>query len=98
PIIADQLAHKGAVVLLDEGAVVLLPGPASREGDALPPAVVVQEAIDEFGPVVAVEADQGHRQALAHGLHAGGDAIVSLAPERLQLDPAGGHNESATGG
>ena len=78
PIMADQLAHNGAVLLLDERAVVLLPGPAPREGDALPPAVVIQDAIDEFGAVVAVKAGQGHRQALAHGLHVGGDAIVPL--------------------
>ena len=59
--------------------------------DALPPAVVVQDPIDERRAVVAVEPGQGDRQPLAHGLHPGGDPIVAFPPQGLQLDPAGHH-------
>src|SRR5205814_3036995 len=83
--------------LLDERAVVLLPGAAAREGNALPPAVVIQDAVDEFRAVVAIEPDQGHRQAFPYCLYPRRDPIVTFPPERLQLDPAGRHVDGAQG-
>ena len=50
-IIADEVPDDSAVLLLDMGAVVLLPGAAAREGDALPLAIGVQRAIDELEPL-----------------------------------------------
>ena len=57
-IIADELAHDGAVLLLDVGAVVLLPGAAAGEGDAVTATPIEETVVYELRAVVAVEADQ----------------------------------------
>src|SRR5881628_1298157 len=69
----------------------------AREGNALPPAVVVQDAVDEFRAVIAIEPDQGHRQAFPYCLYPRRDPRVTFPPERLQLDPAGRHVDGAQG-
>jgi hypothetical protein len=60
-IIADELADDGAVLLLDVGAVVLLPGATAGKGDAVAAAPVVEAMVDELRAIVAVEADEGDR-------------------------------------
>src|SRR6266566_1984675 len=59
-IIADELTHDGPVLLLDVGAVILLPGAAAGEGDPALPAVVVEALVDELAAVIAVEAEERH--------------------------------------
>ena len=59
-IIADELPDDGAVLLLDVGAVILLPGAAAGEGDPALPAVVVEALVDELAAVIAVEAEERH--------------------------------------
>src|SRR5262245_21963958 len=89
-IIADEAAHDGAVFLLDVRAVVFLPGATAGEGDRVPPAIGQPVLIDELGAVVAVQADERHRQELAHAMNGAAHAVLALAPDGLQLDPAGG--------
>src|SRR5512144_1467473 len=96
-IIADELPHDGAVLLLDVGAVVLLPGAAASKGDAPLPAVVVQAVVDELTAVVAIEAEERHGQALPHPMHGPADALVALTPDRVEFDPGGGDVDGAEG-
>ncbi len=96
-IIADKMADDGAVLLLDVGAIVFLPGPATREREALAGAVAVEGLIDELGAVVAVHAAQGDGPAAADLVDGGGHAVLAFAPERLELDPARGDIDGAEG-
>jgi hypothetical protein len=96
-IIAHELADDGAVLLLDMGTVVLLPGAAAGEGDAVAATVIQQRAVDELGPVVAVHADQRHGQARPDVVDGAANAHLALAPDGLQLDPGGGDVHRAEG-
>jgi len=52
------LVQCGPVLLLDVGAVVLLPGAAAGEGDPALPAVVVEALVDALAAIIAVEAEE----------------------------------------
>ena len=54
-IIADEMADDGPVLLLHMRAVVLLPGAAAGEGDALADTVSIQGLGDELRAVVPAE-------------------------------------------
>src|SRR5947199_10039256 len=73
------------------GIVVLLPGPAAREGDPLLPTLRVELVIDELRAVVAVEAHEWHRQPLAHVMDRTAHAALPLAPHGFELDPGRRH-------
>ncbi|MGH7265730.1 MAG: hypothetical protein ACREMB_12895, partial [Candidatus Rokuibacteriota bacterium] len=96
-IIADHGPDDRPVLLLDVGAVVLLIGAAAGEGDPQPLAVLVEDAVDELRAVVAVEAEQGDRQLLAHVLDRAADPPLALPPDRVELDPAAGDVDGAEG-
>ncbi len=96
-VVADEGADEGTILLLDVRAVVLAVGPTAGKHDALPPAVVVDGAIDELGAVVTVQPAQGDGQAAADLVQGGLDALVVLAPDRVEFDPAGGDIDGAQG-
>src|SRR5438128_168585 len=83
-IIADEVAHHGPVLLLDVRTVVFLPGPAAGEGNALALAPCVEAVVDELRAVVTVEANQGHRPALAHPMHGRAHSLLALAPDGFE--------------
>src|SRR5262245_55807934 len=96
-IIADEMANDGAVLLLDVGAVILLPGAAPSEREAFARAVALERLVDERRAVIAIEAAQGHGPAAADFVDGGGDPMLAFAPEGLQLDPTGGDVDGAQG-
>jgi hypothetical protein len=60
--VAHVLPHVRPVLLLDVRVVVFLIGTPARELNALRLAVAVQMRVDEFGPVVRIDAAQSKRQ------------------------------------
>jgi len=78
-IIADEMADDGPVLLLHMRAVILLPGAAAGEGNALADTVPIQGLVDELRAIVAVEGPQGHGQALPDFMDGSGHAMLSFA-------------------
>src|SRR5262249_18302593 len=81
------MADDRAVLLLDVRSVVLLPGAAAGERDAVALTPRQQMTVDEFAAVVTVEPHQRHRQPLAHAMDRTPHALLVLAPDGLELDP-----------
>lgn len=54
-VVAKRAPHDRPVLLLDEGAVVLLVGPTAGEGDLLLQAVAIQLVINELGTIVRIK-------------------------------------------
>ena len=96
-IIADELADDGAVLLLDVGAVVLLPGATAGKGDAVASAPIVEAVVDELRAVVAVETDEGNRQPLPDVMDRPAHAPLTFAPDGFELDPHRGDVHGAEG-
>src|SRR5262249_42688887 len=94
---ADELADDRAVLLLHMGTVVLLPGAAAGEGDAMEATVVPQPTVDELGAVVAVEPEERHGEARSDAVDGAADPILALAPDGLQFDRRGGDVHRAQG-
>ena len=67
-VIAHQLAHVRPVLLFDVRVVVLLVRPPARELNLLRLAVPIQRLIDEFAPVIRVDAAQAEGQRPAQGV------------------------------
>jgi len=88
-IIADEVTDDRAISLFDVRTIVFLPGATAGKGDAVPLAVDEEMVVDELGAVVAVQADERHRQELAHPMDGSVHAVLALAPDGLQLDPWG---------
>jgi hypothetical protein len=86
---ADQRAHDRPVLLLHLRAIVLVIGAAPREGQSGPVAGVQQRAIDELGAVVGIQAAERHGQAPSNLMDGALDAGEVLAPQRVELHPAG---------
>jgi len=89
------MADDGPVLWLHMRAVVLLPGAAAGEGDALADTVPIQSLVDELRAVVAIQAPQGPGQTLPDFMAGGGHAMLPFAPDRVQLDPARGDIDGA---
>jgi hypothetical protein len=87
--VAHQLAHMRPVLLLDVRVVVFLIGASPRELDGVRPAVAQQMRVDEFGPVIGVDAAQGKRQLLAQRVERLLHADLAFAQHRARFDPGG---------
>ena len=66
--IAQELAHNGAVLLLDPRLIVLAVGPRTGEFDAVTQAIFDQPVVDELAAVVHIQRSQGEGQAHADAL------------------------------
>src|SRR4051794_12324526 len=94
-VVAHQTAHHGPVFLLDVTGVVLQIRPRAREGDAMIGAVVQQHAIDELGPVVAVEAKDAKWQLRLASLQRIQDGLLAFVAQTSAGDPPRRHVDHA---
>lgn len=85
-IIADEVPHDRAVLLLDVGAVVLLPGATAGEGDPARVAVVVQALVDELAAVVTVYFPVQNWRCFP--AFPAGSVVVPLTERSIPLTPA----------
>ena len=91
-LVTQPLTDMGPVLLLDMGVVVLFVGSGSGELDRWGSVLEVsdQMPLDEFGAVVAVEAEDGEWQGNLDGDDLLQDTAFSLAPDCTLLGPSGG--------
>lgn len=90
PIVTNEPAHDGPILLLGVGLVVLAPGSAAGEVDAFLMAPWDEQVIEKLAAIVGMELAQRHGQTLADVMEGGADALLSFAPDGLAFGPAGG--------
>ncbi len=88
PVVAEELAHMGPVLLLDMGVVVFAIGPAAGEGHAPRVQVAMQGPVEELAAVVAVEAFHREGQRPFRVGELGQNPGCALVPDRAVFRPA----------
>ena len=90
PVVAEELAHMGPVLLLDVGVVVFAVGPAAGEGDAALVEMAVQRPVEELAAVVGVKTLHREGQDIFRVGKLGQNPGCALVPDRAVFRPAAG--------
>ena len=98
-VIAEELAHMGPVFLFDVSAIVFAVGAGAGELSGGRPVgqIPVQMVIEEFGAIIAIEAEHGKRQHGFNILDLRRYAERAFIPGGTILGPAGqdiGHSQA----
>src|SRR6476659_3956246 len=90
-VIAEELAHMGPVFLFDVSAIVFAVGAGAGELSGRRPVgqIPVQMVIEEFGAVIAIEAEDGERKSCFNVLDLCHYPERTLVPGSTVLSPAG---------
>jgi len=98
-IIADPLADMSPVFLFDVSVVLFVVGAAAGEVDGRFSLgeVLVEVVVEEFGSVIAVEAEEGERERGFDILDLLEDAGFAFAPDGSLFGPAGGDIDDVEG-
>ena len=98
-LVAEPLADVGPVFLFDMSVVLFVVGAAAGELDGIGSLVEVTEevVVEEFGAVIAVEAEEGERERGFDILDLLEDAGFAFAPYGSLFGPAGGDIDGVDG-
>ena len=98
-VITEPLADVGPVFLFDMGVVLIVIGTAAGELDGLFSLgeVAIEVVVEEFGAVVAVEAEERKRERGFDVLDLLEDAGFAFAPYGSLFGPAGGDIDGVDG-
>ena len=90
PLVPEELAHMGPVLLFAVGVVVLAIGPAAGEGHFHFPSgqVLIQRPVEELRPIVGVEVLHLKRSLFFKLLELAEDGVAALVPNGAVLRPA----------
>ncbi len=98
-VIAEPLTDVGPVFLFDVSIVLFVVGAAAGELDGFFSLgeVAIEVVVEEFGTVVAIEAEEGERERGFDVLDLLEDTGFSFAPDSSLFGPAGGDIEGVDG-
>ncbi len=87
--VADELTDPRPVLLLDVGAVVLVPGTGPGESDPVLEAELEELVVDELTAVIRIDADDGKRKDSQDVLQGREDVFLCLVRHGPVHRPAG---------
>ena len=98
-VITEPLADVGPVFLFDVSVVLFMVGAAAGELDGLFPLgeVAIEVVVEEFGAVVAVEAEEREGERFFDVFDLGQDVRFTFAPDGSLFGPAGGDINAVDG-
>ena len=98
-VIADPLADMSPVFLFDVSVILFVVGAAAGEVDGRFSLgeVLIEVVVEEFGSVIAVEAEEGERERGFDILDLLEDAGFAFAPDGSLLGPTGGDIDDVEG-